>query len=63
MSQLIECPVDGATSLSSENDTSESDDPAMKAPLTKKAKGMSKVLGLCLGKSLSAVLTPHQQVK
>ena len=63
MSQLIECPVDDATSLPSASDTSESDDPAMKAPSTKKAKGLSKVLGHCLGNSMSTVLTPRQRVK
>lgn len=63
MSQLIECPVDDATSLPSASDASESDDSSMKAPPTKKAKGLSKVLGHCLGKSLSAVLTPRQRVK
>ena len=42
MSQLIECPVDDATSLCSANDTSESDDQLMKVPPTKKAKELSK---------------------
>ena len=32
-------------------------------PPTKKAKGLSKVLGHCLGRSQPHVLTPRQQVK
>ena len=64
MSQLIECPVDDdTTSLPSTSNTSESSDTVMTAPPTKKAKGLSKVLGHCLGKSQSNVLTPRQQVK
>jgi len=65
MSELIECPMDDATttSLPSASNTSESSDTVMITPPTKKAKGLSKVLGHCLGKSQSNVLTPHQQVK
>ena len=46
MSQLIVCPLDDATCLAS--DTAESGDPAGTALPTKKAKGLSKVLGHCL---------------
>ena len=62
MSQLIVCPVDDSRSA---DDTVESGEPAERVPPTKKAKGLSKVLGQCLGKSLSTstMLTVHQQVK
>ena len=57
MSELIECPVDGATitSLPLASNTSESSYTVMITPPTKKAKGLSKVLGHCLGKSQSNV--------
>ena len=43
--------------------TVESNNTAITVPPTKKAKGLSKVLGHCLGRSLPHVLTPRQQVK
>ena len=62
MSELIVCPLDDARSA---NDVVESGEPAETPPATKKAKGLSKVLGQCLGKSqsTSTVLTLRQQVK
>ena len=63
MSQLIVCPLDDAIHLSSASYTAESGEPAETAPPTKKAKGLSKVLSHCLGKSTSTALTPHQHVK
>ena len=73
MRELIECPsptdatsVDGPSHLpstsSSEGDVSESAVPPLAAPPIKKARGLSRVLGHCLGNSLS-VLTPQQRVK
>ena len=50
MSQLIVCPVDNARSAS---DVVESGEPAEALPATKKVKELRKVLGQCLGKSLS----------
>ena len=62
MSELIVCPLDDARSA---NDVVESGEPAETPPATKKAKGLSKVLGQCLGKSqsTSTVLTLRQRVK
>ena len=50
MSELIVCPVGNASSA---NDVVESGEPVETAPATKKEKGLSKVLGQCLGKSSS----------
>ena len=44
------CPLDDARSA---NDVIESVEPAETPPATEKAKGLSKVLGQCLGKSQS----------
>ena len=62
MSELIVCLVDDARSA---NDVIESVEPAETPPATEKAKGLSKVLGQCLGKSQSMLtaLTLHQRVK
>ena len=38
-------------------------EPGMAAPPSKKAKGVSKVLGRCLGSGLSVELTPRQRIK
>jgi len=45
------------------NDAPSTDNSGMAAPPTKRAKGLSKVLGHCLGSSQSVQLTPHQQIK
>jgi len=42
---------------------SEPDNSGMVAPPTKKAKGLSKVLGCCLGSSKPIQVTPHQRIK
>ena len=63
MSELIVCLVDDARSA---NDVVvEFSEPAETPPATEKAKGLSKVLGQCLGKSRSTLtaLTLCQQVK
>jgi len=57
MRELKNCSVDDAPL------TSESDNSGMATPSTKKAKGLSKVLGCCLGSSHSVQLTPHQRIK
>ena len=62
MSELNVCHAHDTRSAS---DVIESGKPAGTAPATKKAKGLSKVLGQCLGKSLStsSTLTLCQWVK
>ena len=62
MSELIVCPLDDARSA---NDVVESGGPAETPPATKKANGLSKVLGQCLGRSqsTSTALTHRQRVK
>ena len=70
MSQMIECFVDDShdttTSLSSASNMSqcgESGDTVITVPPTKKSKGLSKVLGHCLGNSQCNALTTCQRVK
>ena len=63
MSELIVCLVDDARSA---NDVAvEFSEPTETPPATEKAKGLSKVLGQCLGKSrsTSTTLTLCQRVK
>ena len=60
MRDLTDRSVDDSSHLPS---SSQSGSSGMAAPPSKKAKGLSKVLGRCLGNSQSVQLTPRQQVK
>ena len=52
---------DQTSETTSSNDAATSSEPQL--PPTKKAKGLSKILGQCLGNSSSAALSVEQKVK
>ena len=60
--QMLESITNDQTSeTTSSNDAATSSEPQL--PPTKKAKGLSKILGQCLGNSSSAALSVEQKVK
>ena len=68
MIECLHCLVDDTTttslpSASNMSQCGESDDTVITVPPTKKSKGLSKVLGHCLGNSQCNALTTRQRVK